>query len=94
MGKCVFRAYKDSESHDHLYFIVKHKILSGCAASQLIWIFIVRICTPKTHFLMAQLVPYYYPKYSDRQTYTNSVDPDQMPPNAASDLGLHCLHLI
>ena len=22
----------------------------------------------------------------------NSVDPDQMPQNAASDLGLHCLH--
>ena len=32
-----------------------------------------------------------YPKYSDRQTWANSVDPDQMLQNAASDLGLHCL---
>ena len=23
--------------------------------------------------------------------FTNSVDPDEMPQNAASDLGLHCL---
>ena len=35
-----------------------------------------------------------YPKYSDRQGRANSVDPDQMPQNAASDLSLHCLPLI
>ena len=34
-----------------------------------------------------------YPTYLDRQTGANSVDPDQTPPNAATDLGLHCLHL-
>ena len=33
-------------------------------------------------------------KYLDRQTCTNSVDPDQMPQDAASDLGLHCLPFI
>ena len=35
-----------------------------------------------------------YPKYWDRQARENSVDPDQTPHNAASDLGLHCLPLI
>ena len=35
-----------------------------------------------------------YPKYSDRQTKANSVDPDQTPQNAASDQGLHYLSLI
>ena len=34
-----------------------------------------------------------YSTYSDRQTWTNSVDPDQTPQNAASDQGLHCLPL-
>ena len=39
---------------------------------------------------------YYYnnPKYWDRHAWTNSVDPDQMLQNAASDQGLHCLLLI
>ena len=32
--------------------------------------------------------------YSDRQTLSYSVDPDQTPQNAASDEGLHCLPLI
>ena len=32
-------------------------------------------------------------KYWDRQTWANSVDPDHMPQNAASDQGLHCLPL-
>ena len=27
-------------------------------------------------------------------TLANSVDPDQTPQNAASDQGLHCLHLV
>ena len=27
-------------------------------------------------------------------SYTNSVDPDQMPHVAASDLGLHCLRML
>ena len=35
-----------------------------------------------------------YPKYFDRQAEANSVDPDQMPQNVASDLGLHCLPFI
>ena len=52
------------------------------------------ICIPKTHFLMVQLAPYFHHKYLDRQTCTNSIDPDQTPPSAASDLGLHCLRLI
>ena len=34
------------------------------------------------------------PKYWDRQAWANSVDPDQMPQNVASDQGLHCLPLI
>ena len=33
------------------------------------------------------------PKYWDRQAWANSVDPDQMLQNAASDQGLHCLPL-
>ena len=32
-------------------------------------------------------------KYWDSQFWANSVDPDQMPQNAASDKGLHCLPL-
>ena len=32
--------------------------------------------------------------YSDRQAWANSIDPDEMPQNAASHLGLHCLPLI
>ena len=32
--------------------------------------------------------------YSDRQARANSIDPDEMPQNAASHLGLHCLQLI
>ena len=34
------------------------------------------------------------PKYWDRQTWANSVDPDQMQQNTVSDQGLHCLPLI
>ena len=34
------------------------------------------------------------PKYWDSQAWANSVDPDQMPQNAESDQGLHCLPLI
>ena len=34
------------------------------------------------------------PKYWERNTFANSVDPDQMPQNAASDQGLHCLSYI
>ena len=34
------------------------------------------------------------PKYWDGQAWANSVDPDQMLQNAASDQGLHCLPLI
>ena len=36
----------------------------------------------------------YYSTYSGRQAWANSVDLDQMPQNAASDQGLHCLLLI
>ena len=35
-----------------------------------------------------------YPKYLDRWARANSVDPDQMPQNVASDLSLYCLPLI
>ena len=35
-----------------------------------------------------------HPKSSDIQVWANNADPDQMPQNAASDLGLHCLPLI
>ena len=35
-----------------------------------------------------------YSVYSDRQASANSVDPDEMPQNAASHQGLHCLPLI
>ena len=35
-----------------------------------------------------------YHKYLDRQARANSVDPDKMPQNVVSDLGLHCLPLI
>ena len=52
-----------------------------------------------TSFMIAlavhRYIPWYlyriYSKYSDRQSGANSVDPDQTPHNAASDLGLHCL---
>ena len=30
-----------------------------------------------------------YPKYSERQTWANSVDPDQTPKNLVSNQGLH-----
>ena len=36
----------------------------------------------------------FHPKYLVRQARTNNTDPDQMPQNMASDLGLHCLSLI
>ena len=32
--------------------------------------------------------------YSDRQTLANRLDADQIPRNAASGQGLHCLHVI
>ena len=35
-----------------------------------------------------------YPKYWDRQDSGNSVDQDQTPQKAASDLGLHCLPIM
>ena len=35
-----------------------------------------------------------YLEYSDRQAWSNSADPDQMPQNVASDLGLYCLLFI
>ena len=34
-----------------------------------------------------------YPKYSDRHTWADREEPDQMLQNAASDQGLHCLPL-
>ena len=34
-----------------------------------------------------------YQNYTERQSWANSVDPDQML-HTASDLGLHCLQLI
>ena len=49
--------------------------------------------------LLGRLSPlscYYhiYRKYLERPTWTNSIDPDQMLQNAASDLGLYCLSQI
>ena len=35
-----------------------------------------------------------YPKHSDPQSWVNSVDPDLMPQNVASNQGLHSLPLI
>ena len=35
-----------------------------------------------------------YPKHSDQHVWANSVDPDQMPRNVASDQGLHYFPLI
>ena len=35
-----------------------------------------------------------YPKYSGWRALANSVDPDQMPQNVASDQGLHCFQHI
>ena len=32
-----------------------------------------------------------YEMYSDRLAWANSIDPDQMPKNVASDQGLYCL---
>ena len=32
-----------------------------------------------------------YHMYSDRPAWANSVDPNELPQNVASDLGLHCL---
>ena len=42
------------------------------------------------------LITYYhfYPKYLDGQARADSVNPDQMLQNAASDQGFHCLLLI
>ena len=34
-----------------------------------------------------------YPKYSDKQSWANRVDPGQTPQNAASNQGLRCLPL-
>ena len=33
------------------------------------------------------------PRYLDKQAWAKSEDPDQMPQNAVSDQGLHCLQL-
>ena len=51
------------------------------------------------HTLLGMLSPlscYYhiYRKYLERRAWTNSIDPDQMLQNAASDLGLYCLSQI
>ena len=35
-----------------------------------------------------------YSKYLDKQAWTNTVDPDQTPQNAASDQGLYYLPVI
>ena len=35
-----------------------------------------------------------YLMYSDKQAWANSVDPDEMPQNAASHQALHCLPFI
>ena len=35
-----------------------------------------------------------YRKYSDREAWAKSVDPDETPQNAASNQGLQCLPLI
>ena len=49
---------------------------------------------PKDTFSYGAVRTVFYPKHLDTQICANIVDPDQMPTNAASDLGLHCLHLI
>ena len=54
---------------------------SGPSLSAYAWKHIFRMARP------------IYSKYSDRQTWANGADPDHTPQNAASDLGLHFLHL-
>ena len=45
-------------------------------------------------YCTALLIYRIYHKYSDRQAWANSIEPDEMPQNAASHLGLHWLPLI
>ena len=80
----------DTLGYIHIYFITYTVIRLCGLKSWLIWIFTVRMY-PKG---IAQHVPYFYSKYLGRPTCANSVDPDPTPHNAASDLGLHCLHLM
>ena len=42
----------------------------------------------------SKLIYSIYSMYLDRQVRANSVDPDEMPQNAASHKGLHCLPVI
>ena len=57
-------------------------------------------CVPTGHIFFVEKYEKYQseycnnPKYWDRQAWANSVDPDQMPQNVASDQGLQCLPLI
>ena len=61
------------------------------------WQILYRVPSPLNQLLsLGPLLSTYHknPKYWDRQACANSVDPDQMPQNAASDQGLHCLPLV
>ena len=52
------------------------------------------LCNETVCMLSDETVEHLYhnnPKYWDRYVFVNSVDPDQMPQNVASDQSLHCL---
>ena len=72
------------------YFVHLKYILYCCKLTLFIKSFI-------QHFFISLLIKInyvyrVYPKNSDKQVYANSVETDQMPQNAASDLVLHYLH--
>ena len=50
------------------------------------------ICLREVFPMVSVFMQYHNnPKYWNREAFANSVDPDQMPQNVASDQGLHCL---
>ena len=77
----------------HLVHLVCHFVWCGTSKTENNYFYRETVCCRTTTILP---FPSYgiYSKYSDRQVWANSVDPDQMLQNAASDQGLHCLPLI
>ena len=81
------RAFPDSVTitkYDDTWF----KIPQTLNSSVMLWSFPIKgIKTTLNNYSKS-------PKYWGIQAWANSVDPDQMPQNVASDLGLHCLPII
>ena len=73
-------------AYAHTSFLYASRLIryDGVFPSTGIWLQSERKKLRKHHF---------YPRYFDWQARANSVDPNQTPLNAASDLGLHCLPL-